>query len=275
MIRNWFVRPSLLLALALGFVSQGAAPALAEELYFNSYGWDKIYRMDTVTQAVTLIPASDILKTTFFSNADFGRDGKLYGLASNELYHVDVSGSTSVWTKEVKLAENAQCLAFSPLNELYVTNGSTLRKVNRDGTTVPGTTVTVKYFGQDISLATIDFGEDGTLYGGTSDHVYTINRTSGAASLVFALPNLNGGIFTDMDVSLGGMIRVLGSFDYLFDYNPATGDGGWSPDKLLYNGQAFSPSSLASPVPEPAALLLLATGGLAALGLGLRRRWWT
>ena len=39
---------------------------------------------------------------------------------------------------------------------------------------------------------------------------------------------------------------MLGSFDYIYEYNPRTGANGWDSGELLYNGQSFSPSSLAS-----------------------------
>jgi len=252
------------------------APADGAELYFNSYGWDKVYRMGTGGGPVSLLPADDILKTTFTKTADFASDGLLYGVGSGDLYRVQINhAGTATWSKGATIAGGADYISFAPQDQLYATLGSTLRRVNAgDGATVAGTTVSVTYQGSAVSFRGIDFAPDGTLYGADSGALYQIDPASGLATKVLNRPNLDGGVFSEVDVADDGVVRLLGSFNYLFEYNPATQASGWAPGPLTYNGSSFSPSSLASgpAVPEPVGAGVVVAGAVLAAGARRRRR---
>jgi outer membrane protein assembly factor BamB len=271
MFRSACTQLTLLAALPVFLLPAGSASAA--ELYFNSYGWHDVYRMDTATSQVALLLPEDISDTHFFSSADFAGDGRLYGIGpESSLVAVDVSGPLAVWTEQCEIADDAKYLSFAPDDGLWVTSGSTLRQVAPGGATVPGTLVDVTYSGSGLSFWGIDFAADGTLYAIDSEHLYDVDPLTGVATRIHSRPNLDGGIFTEIDVAADGMVRMLGSFDYLYEYNPQTDTGGWRPGKLLYEGYGFSPSSLASPVPEPSTLALLAACAFLLLAAAPRRR---
>jgi hypothetical protein len=268
-----FSRACALSGTAVALLLLAAGPAFAVDLYFNSYGWDKVYRMDTDTSQIDLIPPRDILETTFFSAADFARDGRLYGIgAAGSLVAVDVSGAQTAWTELYPVADGGDAIGFTPADELWVVNGATLRQVAAGGATVPGSTVDVTYLGSAAYLSGIDFTADGTLYAADSGNLFRLDPQTGAATWVHSRPDLSGGIFTDITVAADGIIHILGSFNYLYEYDPQTGAGGWVPGELLYEGSSFSPSSLASPVPEPASLALLGVATVFVCSRIMQRR---
>lgn len=250
----------------------GATPALALDLYFNSYGWDKIYRLDTISSQVERLSAANISEARFFKSADFAQDGRLYGIGEGSLFAVDVSGSSTVWTEQYPIAEGGDYLSFAPDDQLWVAKGSWLRRVSPGGATVPSTAVPVTYQGSEISLWGMDFAANGALYAIDASHLYQVDPLTGISSRMHSRPNLNGGIFAELDVAADGVIRMLGSYGYLYEYNPQTDQGAWRPEPLLYEGAAFNPSSLASQVPEPSVTVLLLLGLLGG-AFGLRRGW--
>ncbi|MBN2476508.1 MAG: PEP-CTERM sorting domain-containing protein [Pirellulales bacterium] len=264
-------RARLALTVILPLVVLSAGPALATTLYFNSHGWDKIYRMNAASSQVELLPAADILETTFFKSADFASDNRLYGIGLDSLVAVDVSGPQTFWTEQYTITDGGDYLSFAPGDQLWVTSGSTLRQIAPGGATVPDTTVDVTYLDSALAFWGIDFAADGTLYAIDGSHLYRVNPSTGIATRIHSRPNLDGGIFTELDVAADGMIRMLGSFGYLYQYDPQADAGAWRPGELLYDGTSFSPSSLASPIPEPSSLTLLGLGGLVLLGLIARR----
>lgn len=239
-----------------------APPAHAAYLYLNSYGWDKTYRYDPASGANQLVPAADILKAGFISAADTAADGIIYGGSSADLYRVQIGGAVAYWDKVQTLADGFDALAFGPGNQLYTAQGSTLRKVGAGGQTLSSVSV-LKPGNVPVAVEGIDFSSGGTLYAIDSGAIYSVDPLTGAATTLVTRPNLAGGIFSEIDVADDGIVRVLGSFDYLFTYNPGTGASGWQPGPLQFNGQSFSPSALASAgVPEPGTLGLLAVAGL-------------
>lgn len=264
----------LLSVLVMATWALGAEPAHAVQIYMNSYGWSQVYRYDTITGATVDITPTNTLSTAFCSEADFGPDGNLYAGTGFNIYKINFSGSQAVWTPYLTLTQQINDgLAFSPSGTLYLADnpsGSTiLWAVNSSGTTIPGSSVNVTYNGNSVSLSGIDFSPSGTLYGADSTHIYRINLSTGVSTLLATEPNENGGIFTELDYGSDGIIRALGSFNYLYDYNPQSGANGWEANQLLYNGSSFSPSSLASTgnfaaVPEPATWVELVIGAVIA-----------
>ncbi|HYW77962.1 MAG TPA: hypothetical protein VE890_00225, partial [Thermoguttaceae bacterium] len=192
-----------------------AQAATATELYFNSYGWDKIYRMDATTSQMELLPEADASEATFFKAADFASDDRLYGIGLGSLVAVDVSGPEAVWTQQYAIADGGDYLSFAPDDQLWVTSGSMLRQVAPGGATVLDTSVRMTYLGIDVLPWGIDFAADGTPYAIDSSHLYRVDPATGIAARIHSQPNLDGGIFTEIDSAADGKIRMLGSFGYL------------------------------------------------------------
>jgi hypothetical protein len=252
-------------------------PAYAVSVYMNSYGWTDLYRYDTSGGAVSLIGPTDTLSTGFCCSADFGPDGFLYGGDAYYIYRIDVSGPQAVWSKYLDLSQQANDgLAISPSGTMYLSSNPGLAQslwaIDSSGNTIPGSAVTVTKAGSEFHMGGMDFAPNGTLYATDSTKIYTVNLTTGAATYVATRSDSSGGIFRDMDYGPDGLIRVLGSSGYLYTYNPATGAGGWTTGKLLYNGSSFSPSSLACPVPEPSIAAMLLAAALSGVACFAMRR---
>ncbi len=174
-----------------------AAPAGAVSLYLNSYGWDDIYRYDTVTGSTTLITATDILSTGFCDAADFGPDGFLYAGAAYDIYRINLSGPQAVWSQYLTLSQQFDSgLTFSPNGTMYLADSSTMWAINSSGGTIPGSTVNVTCGGQSVYLSGIGFAPNGTLFGADPTSIYRINAATGAATVACKQSNSSGGIFT-------------------------------------------------------------------------------
>lgn len=253
-----------------------ARPASAVELYLNSHGWDKIYHLDSSSAdgVATLLPPVDLLETTFLHSVDRGPDGRIYGAISKQLWAIDVSGAKADWQQVLNLDKTgSENLAWSPDGKLYVGESSSkLRQINPlTGATIAGTDVNLTSDGRKLFLSGIDFAPSGVLYGVDSSKIYTIAPATGVATLIADLPfSGTHGIFTELDYASDGKLRALGSFGYLYVYDPVAGAGNWT-WPLTYEGSNFSASSLAS-VPEPTTLSLTAIGALTLLAAVARRR---
>jgi hypothetical protein len=253
-----------------------ARPASAVELYFNSYGWDKIYHLDSSSAdgVAKLLPSVNLVDTTFLHATDRGPDGRIYGAIGDDLWNIDVSGTKADWHKVLVLDKRGgELLAWSPAGALYAGESSSkLRQVNPlTGATVAGTEVNVTFAGNELFLWGIDFSPSGVLYGVDSTDIFTIDLANGIATRIADL-DYSGthGIFTELDYASDGKLRALGWHGYLYVYDPVAGAGNWS-IPLTYEGSYFSASSLAS-VPEPTTLSLTAVGALTLLAVVARRR---
>jgi len=238
----------------------GAVPLSAIDLYFNSYGWEKIYRTDSGDLVVDRLLPADIRDTSFLKSADFGGDGRLYGIGHdgdvgpNTLFAIDVSGPLTAWAAQYDVEGGSDYLAFDPDDRLWVAVDSTLRRVAPGGGTVPDTTVQVTHLGVGLDIWGIDFDSHGTLYAVDAAHLYRVDPRTGAAARIHSAPNLDGGIFTELDVGADGVIRMLGSNGYLYEYKPPSGVGAWRPGPLLFDGATITASSLASGAPASGAV---------------------
>ena len=214
-------------------------------LVLNSYGWDKVYRLDSssVSGIATLLPPVNIASTAFLHATDAAGDGRVYGVAGSNLWRIDVSTPIANWQKIVALDDSgSDGLAWSPLGQLFVAKLNVVRQVDPvTGVTVPGTTISLSN-GSPLNMEGIDFDAQGTLYAADPSHLYTVNRTTGAASLLYTAPDSSHGVFTDIDFGSDGLIRALTFSNYLLTYDPKTNTGAWSPWKFTYNGNSFSAS---------------------------------
>lgn len=271
---------ALMRVLAIGvLLAIAPAPTLATTLYLDSYGWSNIYRYDTGSGTTTLITPTNISNTGFVANTDFGPDGLLYGADAYSIYRINLSGPEAVWSKYLTLSQQANDgLAFAPNGTMYLADNpgsaESIWAVDSSGNTIPGSTVTVTHNGGEVFLGGIDFAPNGTLYGSDFSHIYTINLSNGAATVVnTVVGSSNGGLY-DLDYGSDGILRALSSDGYIYAYNPSTGLGGWQTGQLLYNGSSFSPIGLASPnaAPEPSTGAIVLAFALVSAVVYLQRR---
>jgi hypothetical protein len=264
-----------ILILALMAVSLGMSHATAAVVYvsrsFNAFG-----TVDLATGAYTNIGTTSV----GLNGLSFGPNGTLYGMGSNNtLYTVNPAtagltlvGPTNSFFGQSNLAARGDGALFAtdpftngPGGFVYRVNPTTgaATSIGQSGLT-----------GGFAAPGGLAFGPTGSLfllYGLFTDNLYTLNQTNGVASLVGASGvELNGLVFSE------GTAYAFDFFGRIYTINPTTGaatftgvtvTGGFGP----VNAAAGGPGASAV-IPEPASLLLVGLGGVAAAGCVWRRR---
>lgn len=243
-------------------------PQASAELVTTNFG-SNIYELNPANGAV-LRQYNKTFLTPFFNTTDFRSNGRLYGLQGSELYQVDLStGSTNF--SLVGSAPSGGSLAFSPTDQLFLVNSSTLTRIDPNTGAGLGS-VTVTSGGNNLSLQGIDFAPNGQLYGATTTAIFSIDSLTGVATRITPVgQNATGAvIITELDYGADNVIRavVFNTDQPLWAISPLTGLG-TAIHSLAPSGSPYS--SVASiAVPEPSSWLGLMC--LSWIGLRSRRR---
>lgn len=249
--------------------SWGLLPTARAELVTTNFG-SNIYELNPANGTV-LRQYNRVLLTPFFNTTDFRSNGRMYGLQGSELFQVDLStGSTNF--SLVGAAPSGGSLAFSPTDQLFLVNASTLTRIDPNTGAGLGS-VSVTSGGNNISLQGIDFAPNGQLYGATTTAIFSIDSITGVATRITPVgQNATGSvIITELDYGADNVIRavVFNTDQPLWAINPLTGLG--APiHSLAPSGSPYS--SVASiAIPEPGSCLGLI--GLSMIGFRpLRKR---
>lgn len=247
--------------LLLAFFSLAvSAVAHADSFIFAADSSGYLWHVNPATGAAARVGLMSYVMTDIALSAS----GMLYGINFNTLFRIDPT--TGAVTIIGSLGVNtANGLAFGPGGVLYLSNyvgstGGELRTVNL----LTGATTLVGPIGYS-SAGDLAFSSDGTLYMTDDDSLLVaVDLHTGAGHAVGSVG------FTDVYglAWLGNRLYGLNPYGQLFWINTATGAG-----SLIANTspQVSAWGASASSVPEPASLLLFATGAAIAAALHRRR----
>ena len=153
---------------------------------------------------------------------DISPDGKLVGVNDKQIFEVDPYQSLCVNKGEAPSPYIAYLgFAISPIGDMYLSDSSTLKKINSDGSLIESN----HYVGDVSEVSGIDFSTDGQLYGVSRIKGLKLVKIDPSSANVSVVADLNienddKSYFYDIDIDSFNNIRVFSSktdLMYVFD----------------------------------------------------------